>query len=79
VAYLESCSKCVELWKEYGILTRAHVELLRQQEQCVGRNLERFRFLDPMIEVAAKLRDGARSALKAHLAEDHPEQQKQEA
>ena len=67
----KSCEQCVELWRKYGKATRAHVELLKQQE--------RFGGLDFQIEIAARERDSARAALKIHLATEHSEAERQTA
>jgi hypothetical protein len=49
------------------------VRLLKEQEAAAGRDLTRFRELEPDLEIAAGIRDRARVAIKRHLAKDHHE------
>jgi hypothetical protein len=68
-----SCSKCVELWREYAEATRQHVQLLKKQEVCVADPV-RFRELEPETARANARRDSARAGIRMHLALEHADQ-----
>jgi hypothetical protein len=74
MAHQGTCSKCVELWRNYGTATRDHVVLLKEQEAVAGTDPQRFRELDALCDLAAAHRDTARAAIKVHLATEHQEE-----
>ena len=69
-----TCDKCVQLWREYANATTEHVQLLKEQAQATGRDLARFKELEPLTEVAGEKRDAARAAIRRHLSEDHDQE-----
>jgi hypothetical protein len=74
-----TCEKCVQLWREYANATTEHVQLLKEQAQATGRDLVRFKELEPLTEVAAEKRDAAGTAIRRHLAEEHAQETRVES
>lgn len=71
---MESCAKCVDLWRQYAIATGKHVALIKEEEEeerKAGLTLARFGELDSQIETASAQRLAARAAIEIHLATDH--------
>jgi hypothetical protein len=74
-----TCEKCVQLWRDYANATTEHVQLLKEQDQATGRDLARFKELEPLTEVAAEKRDTARATIIRHLAEEHAQETREMA
>lgn len=67
---VESCSACVDLWREYSRATTAHVGLIQQQERVLQGSAQ-YRQLEELILAASARRRSAEEAVKIHLALVH--------
>jgi hypothetical protein len=68
------CAVCTQLWREYALATKAHVDLLKMQATAAGSNLEEFKRLEPEVSGAAAVRSKAQEAVQAHLVAEHADQ-----
>jgi hypothetical protein len=66
-----SCPQCAELWERYANASRKYVELLEEQVAAAITDPERAWLLDPLIQVAVKRRNSARSDVETHRVVDH--------
>ena len=56
----QPCSKCVDLWREYGSATREHVAFLKEQEEAyrqANRSEPRHRALTDFCQVLLGLNE----------------------
>jgi hypothetical protein len=65
------CQTCSDLWREYAEATRAHVELVNEQQRLSRRDTARWREIEPLVELAAVRRDSVRVGIRVHLATEH--------
>ena len=66
-----TCPKCAELWDTYAVASRKYVELIEEQISTAAISEQGAPLLDPLIEIATKHRNAARSAVETHRVLDH--------
>ena len=67
-----NCKECQALWRWYAIATTNHIELDSELRlAALEHNLERVTILTTEVEIALKLRDAGREAIRLHEAEPH--------
>ena len=68
-----NCKECQALWRWYATATTDHIGLDSKLRLAASEhNLERLAILTREVEIAAKLRDAGREAIRLHEADPHP-------
>jgi hypothetical protein len=66
------CQECQALWRWYASATTDHICLENKLRlAALKHDLERVAILTPEVEMAVKLRDAGREAVRLHEAEPH--------